>query len=292
MKGEFRAMEAHLKELKALKRYKEAERLKEELCQLKARLSELEAENGRLKKELILNTNVEREACELREALNQTKHELSMLKEVKVIINGEHLTLEEAAREFVKAKEGEIRARAEAEFKQLRKGFAAKMSQLVYQKLLAVLKKPQWPPEIAQVIDEKAEEKAQSKLDEQFQQRVHEETLGRLEEVKQTDWRPFVEEQVSRIARDLRTLVAELQGTWHLTCDRCHRSVTAEVGPREIAALLKGERVAECPRCTDFNFPPSPPIAPHRINGSALEDLLEAYFAEKGPLGKATTEGT
>jgi len=51
-------MEVHLKELKALKRYKEAERLKEEVGQLKTRLSELQAENGRLKKELILNTSV------------------------------------------------------------------------------------------------------------------------------------------------------------------------------------------------------------------------------------------
>lgn len=58
MKEELRALEAHVKELKALKRYKESERLKEELQQLKMRLSELQAENGRLKKELVLNTNV------------------------------------------------------------------------------------------------------------------------------------------------------------------------------------------------------------------------------------------
>ena len=68
MKDELKAMETYLKELKALKRYKEAERLKEELPQLKTRFSELQAENGRLKKELVLNTNVEREARQLREA--------------------------------------------------------------------------------------------------------------------------------------------------------------------------------------------------------------------------------
>jgi hypothetical protein len=290
MKEELRAMEAHLKELKALKRYKEAERLKEELCQLKTRLSELQAENGRLKKQLTLNTNAEREACELREALNQTRDELCMLKEVKGIINGKHLTVEEAARKFVKAREAEISGRVENEVKALREKFEAEAPELIYRRLLAILKKSHWPAEIAQIIEKKAEEKAQSKLGEEFQQRVHEDALGRLEEVKQTQWRPFVEEKAARISSNLVTLVAELQGTWRLTCDRCHRRVTAEVSPVEIAALLKGERVAECPNCMDLNLPPAPPVAPHKINGSALEDLLEAYLAEKGPPGKATSE--
>ena len=292
MKEELRAMEAYLKELKALKRYKESERLKEELQQLKMRLSELQAENGKLKKELVLNTNVEREARQLREALDQTQHELSMLKEVKVIINGEHLTLEGAAREFVRVKEAEIRGRVENESKALQEKFETEVPELVYYKLLAILREPQWPAEIAQIIEKKAEEKAQSKLDEKFQQRVHEEALGRLEEVKQTEWWPFVEEEASRIVRDLKTLVAELQGTWHLTCDRCQSRVTVDISPREIAALLKGEQVAECSRCKDFNLPPAPPVAPHKINGSALEDLLEAYLAEKGPPGKAASELT
>ena len=290
MKEQLRAMEAYLKELKALKRYKEAERLKEEVRQLKESLSELKSETGRLKRELLLNTNVKQEACQLREALNQTRHELSILKEVKVIINGEHPTLEEAAREFVRAREAEIRDRVEKESKTLQEKFEAEVPELVYHKLLAILKEPQWPAEIAQIMEKKAEEKAQSKLDEEFQQRVHEEALGRLEEVKQIEWRPFVEEKASRIARDLKTLAAELQGTWHLTCDRCHRKVSAEVSPREIAALLRGERVVECPGCKDFNLPPAPPVAPHKINGSALEDLLEAYLAEKGPPGNAAAE--
>jgi predicted nuclease with TOPRIM domain len=64
-------MEAHLRELRALKRYKEADRLKEEVGHLKTRLSELQAENGRLKKELLLNMNAKQEANQLREALKQ-----------------------------------------------------------------------------------------------------------------------------------------------------------------------------------------------------------------------------
>jgi len=179
MKEELKALEAYLKELNALKRYKQAERLKEELRQLKTRLSELQAENGRLKKELLLNRNVKREACELKEALDRTQHELSMLREVKVIISGEHLTLEEAAGEFVRAKEAEIRARVENESKVLQQKFEAKMPGLVYRKLLAILKEPQWPAEIGQIIEKKVEEKARNKLDEKFQQRVHEEALGR-----------------------------------------------------------------------------------------------------------------
>jgi len=290
MKEELRALEAHVKELKALKRYKESERLKEELQQLKMRLSELQAENGRLKKELVLNTNVEREARQLREALDQTQHELSMLKEVKVIINGEHLTLEEAAREFVKAKEAEIKGRVEREFEGLKKNFEARAPGLVYRKLIAILKKSDLPAEIAQVIEEKAEEKMQNRLDDEFEHRVNEKALGRLQELKWTEWRPFVEEGASRLGSNLKTLVAELQGRWHFACDQCQSRVSVEIGPREIAALLKGARVAECPRCRDFNLPPAPLLAPHKINGSALEDMVEAYLTDKGPPGNATMQ--
>ncbi|GAI69977.1 unnamed protein product, partial [marine sediment metagenome] len=42
----------------------------------------------------------------------------------------------------------------------------------------------------------------------------------------------------------------------------------------------------------DFNLPPLPLLAPHKIDGSALEDLVEAYLADKGPLGKATMESS
>ena len=291
MKEELRTMESYLKELKALKRYKESERLKEELQQLKMRLSELQAENGRLKKELVLNTNVEREARQLRVTLDQTQHELSMLKEVKVIINGEHLTLEEAAREFVKAKEAAIGARVEAEFKGLKRDFEAKAPGLIYQRLLAILEKPEWPVEIVKVIEERAEEKAQSKLDDEFQRRVNEEAWDSLQELKRTEWKPFIEEQASRISSNLMALVEELQGTWRFACDRCQSRVAVDIGPRQIAALLKGKQVAECPRCTDFNLPPAPPLTAHKIEGSALEGLLEAYLAGKGPPGKAPAEG-
>jgi hypothetical protein len=286
MKEELRAMEAHLKELKALKRYREAGRLKEEVHQLKTRLSELNSETGRLKKELLVNTNAKQEAYQLREALNQTRDELSMLKEVKIIVNGEHLTTEEAAREFIRAKEAEISARVEREFDGLRRDFEAKASQLIYQRLLAILEKPEWPVEIVKVIEEKAEEKAHSRLDDEFQRRVNEEALDKLEEIKLTEWRPFVEEEALHLVSSLRALVVELQGTWQLICDRCQTRVSVDIGPRQIAAMLKGQQVAECPRCTDFNLPPAAPIAPHKIKGSAIEDLVEAYLADKGGTGR------
>ena len=58
--------------------------------------------------------------------------------------------------------------------------FTAKAPRLVYQKLLAILKKPEWPVEIAQVIEQKADEKAQSRLDDEFRQGVNEEAMRRL----------------------------------------------------------------------------------------------------------------
>ena len=292
MKDELKAMEAHLKELKALKKYDEVKSLSQEVSQLKAMVSELRSERDKLKKAMLLSKKAEEEAHRLKEALNGAQEELSMLKEVKVILNRGHLTLEQAARDFVKAKDVEIKARVEREFKGLKKNFEAKAPRLVYQKFLAILKKPEWPAEIAQVIEEKAEEKAQSRLDDEFQHRVNEKALGRLQELKWTEWRPFIEAEVSILGSSLKPLVAELQGRWQLTCDRCQSRVSVEIGPREIAALLKGAQVAECPHCRDFNLPPAPAITLHKIHGSALGDLLEAYLADKGPPGKNEMERT
>jgi len=292
MKDELKAMETHLKELEALKKYDEVKRLNQEVSELKARVLELRSERDRLKKEMPLRKKAEEEVCQLKEALNRTRAELSMVKETKAILNGGDLTLEEAARDFVKAKEAEIGARVEAEFKQLRKNFEAKAPRLVYHKLLAILKKPDLPAEIAQVIEKKVEEKVQSRLDDEFEHRVNEEAWNRLQELKWTEWRPFTEAEVSRLGSSLKTLVAELQGTWHFACDQCQSRVTVEIGPSQISALLKGVRVAECPRCRDFHLPPAPAITLHKIDGSALEDLVEAYLAGKGPPGKNEMERT
>lgn len=215
-----------------------------------------------------------------------------MLKEAKAIFDKGNPTLEEAAHEFLRAREAEISARAEMEFNGLKRDFEDKAPKLVYQKLLALLEKPPWPAEIAQLIEGKAEEKAQNRLDDEFQRRVNKEALGRLQQLKLTEWRPFVEEEASHLVSSLRALVVELQGTWQLICDRCQTRVSVDIGPRQVAAMLKGQRVAECPRCTDFSLPPAPPISPHKIEGSTLEDLLQAYLVKKGPPGKAATEGT
>jgi hypothetical protein len=288
MKDELRTMQTHLRELDALKKYEEAKKLEQEVSELKAQLSEVEGERDELKKELLLNKEAKEETRQLKEALNRAEEELTMLKEVRAILEGEDLNLGEAAREFVKAKELEISSRVQDEFKGLKEDFEAGVPRLVYEKLVAILKEPEWPAEIARLIEDKAEEKAQSRLNDEFRRRVNEEALDRLKELKRTEWRPFIEEKASRISSSLKALAAELQGTWHFACDQCHNRVTVEIGPREIATLLKGARVAECPRCTDFNLPPAPPFAAHKIKGSALEGLVEAYLADKDPLGKAT----
>ncbi len=292
MKDELKAMEAHLKELKALKKYDEVKKLNQEVSQLKTKLSEVRCERDKLKREMLLRKKAEEEVCQLKEALNRTREELSMLKEAKAILNGGNLTLEEAARDFVKAKEAEIGARVERELKGLKRNFEARAPGLVYRKLLAILKKSDLPAEIAQVIEEKVEEKMQNRLDDEFEHRINEKTLGRLQELEWTEWRPFIEAEVSRLSSNLKTLVAELQGTWQLICDRCQSRVSVAIGPREIAALLKGAQVAECPRCRDFNLPPAPAITPHKIHASTLGDLLEAYLSDKGPPGKNEMERT
>lgn len=292
MKDELKAFEAYVKELEALKKYDEVKRLDQEVSELKASLSEVQGERDKLKQELLVNMKAKEEACRLREALSRAEEELSMLKEAKVFLKGGDLTLEEAVHEFLKGRETEIKAKVERELEGLRKNFEARVPGLVYRKLLAILKKSDLPAEIAQVIEEKVEEKMQNRLDDEFEHRVNEKALGRLQELKWTEWLPFIEAEVSSLGSSLKTLVAELQGTWQLTCDRCQSRVSVEIGPREIAALLKGAQVAECPRCRDFNLPPTPAITLHKIHGSALGDLLEAYLADKGPPGKNEMERT
>jgi hypothetical protein len=292
MKDELKAMEAYLKELGALKRYDEVKMLSQEVSELKARLSEIQGERDRLEGEVLDSNKAKKEIGQLKEALDRAQEELSTLKEAKAILNGGSLSLEQAAKEFVKAKEAEIRTRVESEFEGLKKDFEAKAPQLIYQRLLAILEKPEWPVEIVKVIKEKAEEKAQSRLDDEFQRRVNEEALGRLQQLKLTEWQPFVEEEASHLVSSLRALVEELQGTWRFICDRCQTRVSVDIGPRQIAAMLKGQQIAECPHCTDFNLPPAPPIAPHKIEGSTLENVLQAYLDKKGPPGKTAAEGT
>jgi hypothetical protein len=292
MKDELKAMEAYLKELGALKRYDEVKMLSQEVSELKARLSEIQGERDRLEGEVLDSNKAKKEIGQLKEALDRAQEELSTLKEAKAILNGGSLSLEQAAKEFVKAKEAEIRTRVESEFEGLKKDFEAKAPQLIYQRLLAILEKPEWPVEIVKVIEEKAEEKAQSRLDDEFQRRVNEEALGRLQQLKLTEWQPFVEEEASHLVSSLRALVEELQGTWRFICDRCQTRVSVDIGPRQIAAMLKGQQIAECPHCTDFNLPPAPPIAPHKIEGSTLENVLQAYLDKKGPPGKTAAEGT
>jgi len=292
MKDELKAMQAYLKELDALKRYDEVKTLSQEVSELKAKLSHIRGERDKLKSEVLDSKKTKEEVRQLKEALDQAQEELSMLKEAKAILEKGTATLEEAVREFIKAKEAEISARAEMEFNGLKRDFEDKAPKLVYQKLLALLEKPPWPAGIAQLIEGKAEEKAKSRLDDEFQRRVNKEALSRFQQLKLTEWRPFVEEEASHLVSSLRAVVLELQGTWQFICDRCGTRVSVDIGPRQIAAMLKEERVAECPSCKDFNLPPAPLIAPHKIEGSALEYLLEAYLAKKGPPGKGATEGT
>lgn len=286
MKDEFKAIERYLKQLEALKNYdkvkRQSQELKAKVTQVEARLSQMQAEKDKLENESLLKERAEEEVSRLREALDHAERELSTLRGVQVMLDGAKLTLEEAMQQFVQAEELEIRARLEKEFEELKKDFEVRMPQLVYQKLVTILKGPEWPPEIAQVIEGKAEQRAQGRLDDEFQRKVGDEAAARLEELKRGQWKRFVQEQASRLSRGIRPLVAELRGPWVLLCDRCGRRVTVTVSGREMAILLKGGLVAECPDCTDFNLPPHGPFTPHKIPGSALEDFIEARLRGTG----------
>jgi tetratricopeptide (TPR) repeat protein len=291
MKDELDAMEAYLKELEALKKYDEAKKLQQELSQLKATFSQIETERDQLKEDLLNRQKTEEELCQLRQALNDTQEELSLLKETKIVLEGSDQTLEELGQEFIKARDLEIKARVKKEFTDLKNSYESEAPRLIYDKLLAILRGSDWPTEIADVIEKKAELMAQSRLDAEFHRRVNEQALDSLEQLKLTEWQPFVEDRASRLTSNLTGLALELQGTWTFACDRCHTRVSVHIGPRQIATLLRGQLIAECPTCTDFSLPPAPLVTHHKIQGSSLEDVLQAYLGEKSP-GPRDTQRT
>ena len=282
MKDDLAKMEAYVKELDALKKYDELKRVAAEVSELRAVLSQTTAEKDKLEHELLDAKKQITDMDRLKGCLELTQAELSQLKEAKVILDKGDITLEEAVHEFIIAKEEEIKNRIDKELAQIKADFDTRVPELICERLIAILGKQPWPEQIAGLIDERVQGKVKSRLDDEFERRVKEEAAERLKRLKLTEWRRFIDNETATLTSSLNGLVAELKGPWLFTCDRCHTNVRTLVGPHQVAALLSGEYIAECPGCIDLNFPPPPFTVAHKIEGSNLKAMLRIYLSRKG----------
>jgi chromosome segregation ATPase len=324
------AIERYIHEIEALKDYPrvkgERDGLAQEVLLLKNKVSQFQDQVSALKEKLHdetsrnkkLNEEFRSKQAEVRGLqleLDKTQNELSSLKGLKIkFAEGRELTLEEARSDFIRTREAEIERRANRKFKTLAADYEAKMPGLINQRLVEILEGPAWPAEIAEVVNAKAEERANDvlqnrekwpesfkcyyldqmkesvglELDAEFETGVRQEAERQLEAMKASQWREYAAGKARALATSLKDMVKELQGTWRFTCDRCDRRLVLEIGPSEIASLLRGETIdVVCITCSD----PAPlpfilSTVPHRVGSLTLERLLQFYMGNTPPHDK------
>ncbi len=219
------------------------------------------------------------------------------------------LTLAEARGVFLKDQEDEISRR-------LREKFEHDAPGLCEERLREVLRSGSWPREIADLIhaeawklteatlrdvgrwpdwfknlrDEDVKRRVLESLDKEFNQRVSFGVAMRFQALKAGEWNEYVNQRVARLPPSLRSMALELMGTYKFLCDICGGKVLFNVGPSELATLLK-EGGAVRPMC------PNPSCAGlavrlagsfgglglHQLPPVTFEVIL-SYFVQRGDL--------
>jgi len=315
---EFEKMEAYLRNLEALRHYprvkRERDSLAVEVPRLKEKVAELESEVS-AKNELCSQLNKsEAEIKELAGKLEEAAKELSSLRNFKVKLpEGNGLILEEMKTQFLQKEEEEIERRAQELFQELERNIRSQMPSLIHERLVEVLRHPNWPPEVKRLIHSRARKRADRilrdrdkwpewfqayyldqvtqsvslRLDSEFQRGVEQEAERRLEVMKAGQWRAYTAAKARALSAGLKDAIKELRGTWWFTCNKCTGRLAIDIGPSEIGALLRGETIdIACTTCSDpAPFPFILSTVPHKVGSLTLEGLLQLY------MGKAPTTG-
>jgi DNA repair exonuclease SbcCD ATPase subunit len=316
IKDEFKTLEKHIRELEALRHYprvkKERDSLAMEVVQLKEKVAALESEvstkNG-LSSQL---SKREAEINELAGKLAGAEKELASLRNFKVKLpDSTELTLDEMRAPFLHAEEDEIERRAKERLTALEKDMESRMPTLVHERLIQLLKCPEWPPEIAEVIDSKARQigdgilaardrwpdwfksyyldevnaLVSQQLNTEFEKRVQSEAEKRLELMKAGEWKEYASSKARAIASSLKDLLKELQGTWRFSCDRCGCRLSIDLSPSDVGLLLGGETIdITCTACLDpAPFPFILSTVRHKVVSLTLGRLLELYMGSAPP---------
>jgi hypothetical protein len=316
IKDEFKALEKHVKELEALKRYprvkQERDSLGIEVTQLKEKVAALESEVS-AKNELSSQfSKREAEINELVGKLAETEKELASLRDFKVKLpDSAEFTLDEMRAQFLHAEEDEIKRKVKERLLKLGKNIRGRMPGLVHKRLIKVLNSTEWPPEIAEVIDSKARQIAEGilaekdrwpgwfesyylsevnallgqQLNTEFEKRVQSEAKKQLELMKAVEWKGYVSSKAMAIASNLKDLLKELQGTWWFTCDRCGQKLSIDLGLSDIGLLLGGGTIdITCTACLDpAPFPFLLSTVRHKVISLTLGRLLELYMGSAPP---------
>lgn len=316
IKGEFKILEKHVKELEALRRYprvkQERDSLAMEVAHLKEKVTVLESEvstkNG-LSSQL---SKREAEITELAGKLAEVGTELTSLRNFKVKLpDGGELTLDEMRAEFLRTEEDEVERKVKERLRVLKKDIRRRMPGLVHERLTQVLKQTSWPPDIATIIDTTARQIADGilgardqwpdwfksyYLDEvnalvnhhltaEFETRVQAEAEKRLELMKAGEWKEYAYSKARAVASNLKDLLKELRGTWWFTCDRCGRGLSVDLSASDIGLLLEGEIIdITCTACLDpAPFPFILSTVQHKAVSLSLGGLLELYVGSAPP---------
>jgi hypothetical protein len=316
IKDEFKTLEKHVKELEALKHYprvkKERDSLAMEVVQLKEKVAALESEVS-TKNELSSQLSKrEAEISELAGKLAEAEKELTSLRDFKVKLpDGVELTLDEMRARFLHAEEDEIERKVKERLIALEKDMENRMPTLVHERLIQLLKCPEWPPEIAEVIDSKARqigdgvmgardqwpdwfksyylgevnELVNHHLSAEFETRVQAEVEKRLELMKAGEWKEYASSKASVLASSLKDSLKELRGTWWFTCDRCGRGLSVDLSASEISLLLEGKKIdITCTTCLDpAPFPFILSTVRHKVVRLSLGGLLALYMGSSPP---------
>jgi chromosome segregation ATPase len=292
-------VDQYIRELEAIKHYDE---VKAENALLSARVKEVEAslssERKRVEELLQANKGLQEQIGarhaepeslrdelrikegkirEVEEGLRRLSSRVKELEELKALTEAK--TLKEAEELFLKAKEGEIKERAEKLFNQWKSEWergdkpkeVLKEAVMWLKHTIELLSKPEPRLFLKEVADARLPEKVEEvlnsevkrRVDAEFLRRVEEESsrkaLEELERLKSVEWpswyRAVVEPRILQLESQMRNnAVRALEGLWILTCDKCGTKFQVRLTAQGMEELLKGGSMTiECPNpnCVD-----------------------------------------
>ena len=314
-------IEKYIKELQAIKNY---DTIKSERDTLQTKLKELEkklsSQTKKLEELLQAKKNLEGQVKEKTQEISSLKKELktkdqaikdleenlhrlkSRVNELEKLKAFKDKTLEEAEKDLLKAKEEEIKKRAQELFAQMKsrweKGDKPKEVQTEAVKLVKhivkTLSRPEprffmkeaadagLPEEIEEIINSEVEKRLNAEFNKRVEERAEQISREKLEQKINIAWPHWHKTHVEPKIRMLETKIMNnainaLKGPWTITCDKCGTAFDIELTPQGIEEILRqGYTEIECqnPWCTDFFFLSE---QRHKIKVT-LRDLIEFYI--------------
>jgi len=280
-------VDQYLRDLRAIKEYPtvraERDRLfvennlkEQEIEELRENIKDLQASKDGLQGDLASTTEELRRSRTQNEELQE---ELAEMRDTKLIVGGEELTLPRIRELVEEAKSDKIKSRAKQLFDELRGEWEVKQKPKEVEAkaisdlrgIIDMLMRPEprfflqdavnlnLPQDVEKLISSEVDRR----LDDEFRSRVEQESdrkaSEKLEDLKVVEWPKWHTEFVEPKIAELEALIREnalnqLKGTWSMPCDKCGTSLKIELSAEHIASLLRlGSIEVPCPnpQCLD-----------------------------------------